>query len=181
MATENARPEATESSEPKKSSKSLVLVLVLMAVEGVAIFFGTKFLTGSAPAAVAASEPQAAEGEAKHGEQTPATQEFAEVELGECRPVNRVSGKLINFRMRVSLLVRTSNSERVKTLVEGNKARINDRVNFVIRSAEPSHLNEPGLETIKRRLKSELDRILADELLIQDILIPEMLPSGPGL
>ena len=181
MATENPKAEVTEANEPKARSKSWIVVVLLMVLEGVAIFLGTKFLTGSAPAAVAASEPQGEKGEAGHGEQTTATQEFAEVELGECRPVNRVSGKLITFRMRVSLLVRSTNSERVKMLVEGNKARINDRVNFVIRSADPSHLNEPALETIKRRLKSELDHIFGDETLIQDILIPEMLPSGPGL
>jgi flagellar basal body-associated protein FliL len=181
MATENAKVEATETNEHKARSRSWIVVVVLMVLEGVAIFAGTKLLFNPAPATVDAGETQGEHGEAAHGGQAPSTQEFAEVELTECRPVNRVSGKLITFRMRVSLLVRSSNSERVKTLVEGNKARINDRVNFVIRSAEPSHLNEPALETIKRRLKSELDRILGDETLIHDVLIPEMLPSGPGL
>jgi flagellar basal body-associated protein FliL len=187
MANENAQAAATAMPEPQKRSKSWIIVVVLMAVEGAAVFFGTKFLTGPAGPAVAeadesrGSASQAGHGEAAHGEKAAATQEFAEVEVAECRPVNKVSGKLITFRMRISVLIRSSDAERAKALVEGNKARINDRINLVIRSADPSHFNEPALETIKRRLKSEFENVLGDEKLIQEILIPEMLPSGPGL
>ncbi len=182
MANENAKTEAPETTERKTRSKSWIGIVVLMAVEGAAIFFGTKFLMGpTGPAVAEAGKSQGGHGEAAHGEQASGTQEFAEVEVTECRPVNRVSGKLITFRMRVSVLVRSSDAERAKALVEGNKARINDRINLVIRSADPSHLNEPALETIKRRLKSEFELVLGDEKLIQEVLIPEMLPSGPGL
>lgn len=187
MANENAQAPAPATPEPKKKSKSWIMVVVLMAVEGAAVFWGTKFLTGPAGPAIAeageshGSESQGGHGEAVHGEKTPVTQEFAEVEVAECRPVNKVSGKLITFRMRVSVLIRSSDAERAKALVEGNKARINDRINLVIRSADPSHFNEPALETIKRRLKSEFELVLGDEKLIQEVLIPEMLPSGPGL
>jgi flagellar basal body-associated protein FliL len=78
-------------------------------------------------------------------------------------------------------LVASADAERAKQIAEANKARINDRVNVVIRSAEPKDLNEPGLETIKRRLKHELARVMGDEQLIQEILIPEFLQSGSGL
>ncbi len=33
---------------------------------------------------------------------------------------------------------------------------------MILRSADPHHLNEPGLDTIKRQVKSELDKILGD-------------------
>ncbi|MDO8631456.1 MAG: hypothetical protein Q7R41_13295 [Phycisphaerales bacterium] len=182
MANENAQASAPETPESKKRSKSWIIVVVLMAVEGAAVFFGTKILTGPAgPAVAEAGESQGGHGPAAHGEPAPVAQEFAEVEVAECRPVNKVSGKLITFRMRVSVLIRSSDAERAKALVEGNKARINDRINLVIRSADPSHFNEPALETIKRRLKSEFENVLGDEKLIQEVLIPEMLPSGPGL
>jgi flagellar basal body-associated protein FliL len=92
-----------------------------------------------------------------------------------------MTGKLITLKIRVSALVASADAERAKTLVEANKARINDRINFVVRSAEPQDLNEPGLETIKRRIKHELAKVLDDERLLQEVLIPEMLQSGSGL
>ncbi len=180
MANENAKPETPENPPTKGRSRSWVVVIALMAVEGVGIFLGTKFFLSPSPSIAAAegAESTGATGSAQADLKTP---ELAEVELSECRPINRVTGKLISFRMRTSILVNASETERAKALVEANKARIEDRVSFVIRSADPAQLNEPSLETIKRRIKSELDRILGDEKLVHEILIPEMLPSGPGL
>lgn len=175
-------PEAT----PAKASRkvSILIVGVLMLVEGVGIFFVTKMLTGSAPAVAEAGVASAAHGEDRHGDgakSAPAMAEFGEITVSECRPTNRESGRMITFRMRVSVLVMHSNLERVKTLIESNKARIDDRINFVIRSADPAYLNEPTLATIKRRLKAEFDRLLGDDHLVEEVLIPEMLASAPGL
>jgi|CXWL01.1.fsa_nt_gi flagellar basal body-associated protein FliL len=186
---------ASASTEPTKSSrkKPLLIVAALMLVEGVAIFFGTRMLTGSAPASADAAHaspdaPGAVESGGHGGGQggegaknAPFESEFGEIAISECRPTNRVSGRLVTFRMRVSVLVKAAELEKAKGLIESNKARIDDRINFVIRSADPAFLNEPTLETIKRRLKAELDRLMGDEHLIEEILIPEMLASAPGL
>jgi flagellar basal body-associated protein FliL len=185
---------APVSGDAKKPSrkKSFLIVALLMMVEGVAIFFGTKMLTGSAPAsadaAPVASEPHGAPVSGEHGgghggeaKNAPFESEFGEIAVSECRPTNRESGRTVTFRMRVSVLVKAADLEKTKSLIESNKARIDDRINFVIRSADPAFLNEPTLETIKRRLKSELDRLMGDEHLIEEVLIPEMLASAPGL
>ena len=74
-----------------------------------------------------------------------------------------------------------SDTEKAANLVKANQARINDRVNFIIRAAEPQHLKEPGLDTIKRKLKAELDRVLGEENLIKEVLVPDFLQSGPGV
>ena len=107
--------------------------------------------------------------------------QFAEIAVSDCRPTNRESGRLVTFRMRVSVLVKAKDFEKVKALIEANKARIDDRINFVIRSADPTYLHEPTLETVKRRLKNEFDRLMGDDQIIEEILIPEMLASAPGL
>lgn len=189
--TENASATAEAGKGSRK--KPLMIVAALMLVEGVAIFFGTKMMTGSGPApADAAHESADAHAPAEggehgggHGEEgaknAPFESEFGEIAVSECRPTNRQSGRLITFRMRVSVLVKAADLEKSKGLIESNKARIEDRINFVIRSADPAYLNEPTLETIKRRLKAELDRLMGDEHLIEEILIPEMLASAPGL
>jgi flagellar basal body-associated protein FliL len=182
-----SRPE-TSPNKPKGRGLSLVLVAILMGAEGVGVFFLTKMFASSEPSSAAASEGESApapptEGHAAKSEHgaTGAVGGQAEIELTECRPSNKMTGKLITLKIRVSALVASAEVERARTLAEANKARINDRVNFVIRSAEPQALNEPGLETIKRRLKHELAKVLGDEQLIQEVLIPEMLQSGSGL
>jgi len=178
MADENV-----ESKPPvgvKRSGKpTFLIVAVLMGLEGVGIFFVTKLVVAPQPSAAVAAEGHAAtqEGETPAGR----AQTTAEVELTDCRPSNRMSGRTFTFRLRVSGLVSAEDRERATALVEANRARITDRVNFVIRSAEPQQLNEPGLETVKRRMKHEIDLILGDEQLVKEILIPEMLQSGTGL
>ena len=202
--------EAVAEAKPKKKGKLVPLLMIagLMIVQGVGVYFVTKMMSG-APATAEGAEH--AEGEAAEGKHAPAEEHGAdshaapadehgkasdghggktaapvskgpvEIDITECRPNNRTSGKLISLKLRVSALVMGPESEKAKTLVESNKARINDRVNVVVRSATPQELNEPGLETIKRRLKQELARVLCDEKLILEVLIPEMMQSGSGL
>jgi hypothetical protein len=195
MATEKqstAQGDTTSGSAPAgkpSRKKPLLIVISLMVVEAVAIFFGMKMLADSGPATVdAVHAPIGAYGSAGAGDHAgggaknaPFESEFGEIAVSECRPTNRESGRMITFRMRVSVLVKAADLEKTKSLIESNKARIDDRINFVIRSADPAFLNEPTLETIKRRLKSELDRLMGDEHLIEEVLIPEMLASAPGL
>ncbi len=197
MAAEEVEPKQEPAPEkPKGRGLSMVVVAILMSVEGVGVFFLTKMLSGSPATATAVEvEGHGTEGGANgggadhgangggHGDKPSAgaTGAQTEIELTECRPNNKMTGKLITLKIRVSALVAAADAERAKTLVETNKARINDRVNFVVRSAEPRDLNEPGLETIKRRIKHELAKVLGDERLLQEVLIPEMLQSGSGL
>ena len=109
------------------------------------------------------------------------TDSSAEVKLAECKTFNKETGKLVLFHIRVSVLVAACEADRARRLVEAKQGRVDDRVNTVIRSAEPRHLNEPGLETLKRRLKFELDRIFEDPRLVQEVLIPYLVQSGSGL
>jgi len=161
----------------KKSKLPLVIVMSLMLGEGAAMLFVAKIMFAPSPLEAMAASDAADETAAVEAEQVDAVDETAEIAVADCRPSNNVTGKLLTFRLRVSALVRAQDAERVGTLVESNAARIEDRINFVIRSAEPHHLNEPGLETIKRRVKRELDQILGDEQLILEILIPELLQA----
>lgn len=172
-------PAPAGAAEPRRRSRlPILIVCLLMLLEGAAIFAVMKIFFVNEPADSAAAEPDPlAEAAPKAG----AESLTAEVELAECRPVNAVTGKLVTFKLRVSALVSRADEEKAAALVDSNQARINDRVNYIFRSAEIHHLSEPGLETIKRRIKHEVDAILADEHLVKEILIPEMLQSGPGL
>jgi len=148
----------------------LAVIGSLMVAEGIGIFYVANALHES-PYAAVAGEGVAVGGAA--GAEIP--DELAEVELAECRPGNSTSGKFVSFQIRVSGLVAAADADLARQLVKARQARINDRVNYVIRSAELPHLSEPGLDTIKRRLKHELSAALETEGLIKEILIPEFL------
>ncbi|MBU0718683.1 MAG: hypothetical protein KJ749_10580 [Planctomycetes bacterium] len=156
----------------------VLIVALLMLGEGVGIFFMAQALN-SGPESV-----QAGQGDGPGGEGADSgvvVAEPAEIDLGECRPSNKMSGKFITFQIRVAVLVPAERLEEAQGLITAKQARLNDRINFVIRSAELNHLNEPALETIKRRLKHEFSSILNDDTLIIDVLIPEMLQSSAGV
>ena len=103
---------------------------------------------------------------------------FSEIPLADCRPTNKNGVKVFSYSIRVSGLVETEQLEEAQKLVEKMQDRIDDRVNFVIRSADQKFLNEPGLETIKRQLKSEMDKLVGRDDLIVEILVPELLQTG---
>jgi flagellar basal body-associated protein FliL len=155
----------------------IVVVAVLMVGEGIGVYFLANLVSPDPTASVAAGLDGAKGGEGD----AQGLNDLAEVEIAECRPTNKMSGKMVSFQLRVSALVHQTEVERAVALIEHRNGRLRDRINFVIRSVEIQHLNEPGLETIKRRLKHEFDRVFDDENLVQEVLIPEILQSGGGV
>lgn len=169
--------EATPTQAKSSSKKMQVLVIALLMIgEGLAIYLLSNSLSPAPASAVAAN---GAGGNDAIGLVT--EQQVAEVELAECRPSNKMSGKLINFHVRVSVLVAAADKERVEKTAKAGRGRLLDRIHFVFRSADLKHLNEPALETVKRRLKHEFDRIFGDDELIKEVLIPERQQSGSGV
>ena len=155
----------------------VIVVALLMIGEGVGVYFVADMISAD-PVAAAAADLDAAEGADGGGGQSVA---LAEVEVAECRPSNKTSGRLYSFQLRVLVLVPQTEVERVSALIEERGGRLRDRINFVVRSAELQHLNEPGLETLKRGLKREFDRIFEDDSLVQEVLVPELLQSAGGV
>lgn len=153
----------------------VIVVALLMGVEGVGVFFLAKAISPT-PVAVLAAGVEGEDGADSTGKNA-----LIEVELADCRPSNMMGGKFITFDMRVSGLVAAEDVERAERLIRAKRARLEDGVNTVIRSAEPKHLNEPKLTTIKRRLKYEFDEIFGDDQLIKEVLIPKWLQSRRGV
>jgi hypothetical protein len=175
MAKGNVAQSVEAASEKSRNKFPLMVVGLLMLVEGVGVYLAVTYFMPEPTSAMAA-------GAAGMGEAQTPNSAMAEVELAECRPVNKETGKLISIQIRVSALVMAENLEKAKTAVEANQTRVEERVNVVIRSAEPQFLNEPGLQTIKRRLKVELNRLFGNnEELIREVLVPEFIQSGSGV
>lgn len=202
MADEAAQTSSESQPKPRGKLSPLMVIGALMAVEGIAVFFAARMFD-SAPAsaeaalveeggdhaapaaehgAPAADHGGAAEsGGGEHGAGKAVGEQFAEIELAECRPSNKLTGKLVTFHLKVSVLVSAADKERADAAAKSRLARIQDAINVVMRSAEPAQLSEPGLETLRRRLKHEFDKIFGDETLIKQVLIPQLLQSGSGV
>lgn len=188
---ENENATKVEGAKPASDKKKFMIIIgLLMALEGVGVFFAVKMFSGG-PAEATATEEGHGEGHddghgGEHGGKV-AVDDIAkkgkleEVKLGDCRPSNKITGKLITFQLSVSVLVTQEDLEKMKEMITMNESRLRDRINFVVRSAEPEHINEPGLDTLKRRMKYEFDRVLEDSNIIKEVLVPEFLQSGPGL
>ena len=115
------------------------------------------------------------------GDDSTAVHDLAEIELADCRPSNKMAGRVSTYHIRVLGLVQAERLTEIETMARARRARLEDAVNVVIRSADPKHLDEPELGTIKRRIKYEFDRIFGNESLIQEIVIPQLLQSRPGV
>ena len=180
MADDAAGAQAERKTKGLRRYTQWIVVALVMIGEGVGIFFIANAMQ-AAPEIAKASGRAGGEGRAGVVGADGTSSPMREVDLAECNPSNNTSGKLISLRLRVSGLVSPTDFELVEALVEEKRARIHDRVNFVIRSAALRHLNEPGLETIKRRIKHELDGLFGEEGMVKEVFIPELLQSGPGL
>ena len=176
MAAEKNAPNNPPAQGKKSNLMPVVIVALLMVVEGVGIFFLAKTLSPAPAGALAAEMGDKADGTDGANQEA-----FAEIELAECRPSNMMSGKLIVFHTRVSALVAIDDQERAETLIRARRARLEEGVNTIIRSAELNHLSEPGLETIKRRLKHRCDEIFGDKDLVKEVIIQTFQQSGTGV
>lgn len=178
---ETAKPSAASTTEPVKKSKAWLFLAILMLAEGVGVFFVGKMFSAAPLPAEAGEHPATAAEAGTPTEMSPGTNDIGEVTLSDSKTFNKETGKMVFIHLRVAVLVPAPEVERVKKLVESMQGRIDDRINTVIRGADPKHFNEPSLETIKRRIKYEADRVFEDENLIRDVLIPYLVQSSPGL
>lgn len=172
MADEANEADAGASPGKSGSMKAVVIIGIIMLVEGVGVYGLTRLMAPPPPAADASEDEDDA-----ISDELFERDEYREIELSSCRPTNRNGAKTLTVSISVTALVREVDLEGMQKLVENMQGRIDDRVNFVVRSVDQRHLNEAGLEVIKRQLKHELDGIFGDEDLIVELLIPELLQT----
>ena len=169
---EQAEPQEGDS-KPKKSL-TIMVVAALMLVEGVAVYFAVDYFSDH-PATVAAEVGADSESDPSPDDGT------EELEVANCRSVNNKEGRLYHYHIRVSVLIPKDRLAFLTELVKKRRHRIDERVNVVVRSAEPKQLNEPGFESLKRRLRAELGDIFGDDDLILEVFIPELIRTSGGV
>jgi flagellar basal body-associated protein FliL len=165
-------------------SKTPVLLGGAMLIEAVVLFAGFKFISGGAKNANAADlttpveKKDGAEGADADKSASADNSTTAEVPLLEARFPNKRSGRAFLYDIKIVLSVKKESADKVKAIVTEHDALIQDRVRTIIAETDPEKLGggaEPGLETLRRQVKYQLDEIVGDGL-IDDVLIPQCLP-----
>lgn len=168
-----AEPNADAPAPKGEKSKKLLTILVvvgIMALEGGGIIVAMKMMGGGA------STAEAGGGDVAAVEPDQPAVDRCELLVGKVRATHTKTGRVYLYSLTVYAAVPKAVEEEARTLFDASKATIEDRICRIVRSADPEHLKEDGLETLRRQIKFELDKITGDKQYVEEILIPELTP-----
>lgn len=109
----------------------------------------------------------------KYGKKDP-----VEIQVVELRAPNKLSGRTFLYDLSIFIVVRGEHVEKVGRTLKDREALIKDRVRTIIAQSDPEKLgggSEPGLETLRRQVKYQLDEIVGEGL-IEEVLVPRCIP-----
>jgi flagellar basal body-associated protein FliL len=171
-------------------SKTPVLLGGAMIIEAVVLFAGFKFLGAGAPKPAAGAELVAGEaasggegGEHGEGGAGPTTaaidkKKSVEVQIVDFRAPNKQSGRMFLYDVTIFAVTKGEDEKQVKDIITDRDALIKDRIRTIIAQSDPDKLgggSEPGLETLRRQVKYQLDEIVGEGM-IDEVLIPRCIP-----
>ena len=177
-------------------TKLPVLIGGVMVIEAAVLLVGVKMM-GGGPATSGAAEvaldehgnPLPAEeghggggehgeagghAEASHGDPN----ELAEVTVISLRAPNRQNGRTYLYDVEISVRVKNAAKDQVEARLKNSTSLVKDRMNRIIAGIDPQKLNgavEPGLETLRRQVKYQLDQIVGEHV-IEEVLVPRCIP-----
>src|SRR6185295_9135106 len=161
-----------------------MLLGVVMLVEAVVLFAGFKMFNGAPHSANAADVSGDEEGSGHgdgHGGSGPVKidkKKLVELQVLEFKAPNKQSGRLFLYDVSVFVTVKAEFKERVEAALKDREATIRDRARTIISQCDPEKLgggSEPGLETLRRQMKHQLDEIIGEGM-IEEVLIPRCIP-----
>lgn len=183
-----AAPAAPAGGGDKKAAKGGGLLTKLpvllggaMVLEAAVLFAGFKFLGGGAPKVAAGAELASTEkGDGKNPPGAPDADKNKSVEIQvlDFRSPNKISGRTYLYDVRIVVSTKVEFQEKVKNIITAREALITDRIRTIIAQSDPEKLgggSEPGLETLRRQVKYQLDEIVGEGL-INEVLVPKCIP-----
>jgi len=183
-------------------AKTPVLLGGVMLIEAVVLFAGFKFLAGGNPAPAAGAEIAAEEKSESHEEPAKeaeghgAAKESAEhggseksskaidkkkaveVRVIEFKAPNKMTGRTFIYDIKICVLTKGEFLSRVEDTIKEREALIQDRIRTIVAQSDPEKLggaSEPGLETLRRQVKYQLDEIIGEGM-IDEVLVPRCIP-----
>jgi flagellar basal body-associated protein FliL len=169
-------------------TKMPVLLGIVMILEAVVLFAGFKFLgAGAKPAAGAelsvptteSSEGGKSEG-GEGGEKGASVdkKKTVVVKVTEFKAPNKKSGTSFLYDLKICAITKGEYEKRVEESITDQEPLIQDRIRTIIAQSDPEKLSggsEPGLETLRRQIKYQLDEIIGEGM-IDEVLVPRCIP-----
>ncbi len=155
-----------------------VLLGAVMVIEGVVLVAGLKMLGGGPKASQGAELSTEKTDEKGEGKEGAPKKGVVELQLIDFRAPNKQSGKTFLYDVAIFVTTKGENGDKVKDLISGQDALIKDRVRTIIAQIDPEKLgggSEPGLETLRRQVKYQLDQIIPNGM-IEEVLVPRCIP-----
>jgi flagellar basal body-associated protein FliL len=178
-------PAAEKKEAPAKKGGGLltqtpVLLGGVMLVEAVVLFGGFKFLMGSQPKTAAGADLVSPTTNPSEGSADAAADpnKLVEVQLVDFKALNKLSGHSFLYDISIFVTTKSQNEQMVTDSIKNQDALIEDRIRTIIAELDPEKLgggSEPGLETLRRQVKFQLDQILGDGL-VEEVLVPRCIP-----
>jgi flagellar basal body-associated protein FliL len=167
-------------------AKTPVLLGLVMVLEAVVLFAGFKFLGGGPKAAsaveLAHEDDSGGEHGEGHGEKKAAKagdkDSFVELNVVDFKAPNTQNGRRYLYDVSVYVSVKGDAEAKVKDKIKDREALIKDRIRTIIGQMDPEKLgggSEPGLETLRRQVKTQLEIIIGDGM-IDEVLVPRCIP-----
>ena len=101
-----------------------------------------------------------------------------EIEVLSFRAPNKLSGRTFLYDVSIYAVAKSTNEATVNQAIKDRKNLITDRIRTIIAQTDPEKLgggSEPGLETLRRQVKYQLDQIVGEGL-IDEVLVPRCIP-----
>jgi flagellar basal body-associated protein FliL len=159
-------------------TKTPVILGGVMILEAVVLFAGFKFLGSGAKNAQADLTTELQKESTAATTAADADQDgTVEIELLDSKFPNKLSGRTFLYDVSIALSVKSQFADKVKKEIGDHDALIKDRVRTIIAQLDPDKLgggSEPGLETLRRQVKYQLDEIVGDGM-IDEVLVPKCL------
>jgi flagellar basal body-associated protein FliL len=170
-------------------AKTPVLMGGVMLLEAVVLFAGFKFLGGGAPKSADGADTAKLETESGgggghgggggDGKAAPIDKKkTVEINVLDFKAPNKLSGRTFLYDVSIYLVTKNEFAEQVRQTIKDRDALIKDRIRTIIAQSDPEKLgggSEPGLETLRRQVKYQLDEIVGEQM-ISEVLVPRCIP-----
>jgi flagellar basal body-associated protein FliL len=158
-------------------TKMPVLLGGVMLIEGAVLFAGFKMF-GAKPAAADAAALMTDGADGPAGDKGSKKGKTVEIPVGDYKALNRTNGRTFLYDISIYVEAKADDQQKVTDAFNQSKALIEDRIRTIIAESDPDKLgggSEPGLETLRRQIKYQLDRVVGDGI-INQVLIPRCIP-----
>lgn len=101
-----------------------------------------------------------------------------ELPVVDFRAPNKQGARMFLYDVTIVIQIRAESEEKTKAILTDRAGLIKDRVRTIIAQSDPEKLgggSEPGLETLRRQIKYQLDEIVGEGI-IDEVLVPRCIP-----